>query len=269
VILVSHFAIKRFANARQLGCQMTTSSVPASLTLGPLERQVKLPIEASPTSTDTSSNSPLHEHVNRERSNVGNSAHPLVDRSNTTTPKHADETVSNPLFPLPSHYTFLSIQIYRLLSMFLSVGFLIFVMLCAMAKTVPSVVWVLWSWCRFKDPDRFRPFYQQEKGRKHIKTGKLKSDIGYYAQRVGLDCEEFKVETEDGFLLTIQHIIDPKSGSVDPKSNNFLRVELMIREVSCTVVTWTNAIVWSLLCQRRVVIGILSLQKWIRCVVRK
>jgi len=202
---------------------MTTFSLPASPTLGPLERQVKFPIEASPISTNTSSKSPLHEHVNREQSNVGNPAHSLVDRSNTTTPKYADETVSNPLFPsIPSHYTFLTIQIYRLLSMFLSFGFLIFVMLCAMAKTVPSIVWVLWSWCRFKDPHRFRPFYQQEKGRKHIKTGKLKSDIGYYAQRVGLDCEEFKVETEDGFLLTMQHIIDRKSGSVDPKSSNFL-----------------------------------------------
>jgi hypothetical protein len=87
-----------------------------------------------------------------------------------------------------------------------------------MIKTVPSIVSAIGSWCCFKDPNRFRPFYHEEKKRKDIKTGKLKCNIGYYAQRAGLDCEEFKVETEDGFILTIQHVIDRRSGSVDAKS---------------------------------------------------
>ncbi|KAH0608203.1 uncharacterized protein H6S33_002255 [Morchella sextelata] len=38
---------------------------------------------------------------------------------------------------------------------------------------------------------------------------KLLCDVGYYARRVGLELEEFQVETEDGFLINLQHIFDP------------------------------------------------------------
>ena len=183
----------------------------------PVARQVQVSANTSSTLTDASFNSPLHVSAN-QRPNIEF----LLRIVRPTFPKTADETVSSPLFPpLPSHYTFLTIQLYRFLSLFLSVAFLIFVVTCAMFKTVPSIMWVLWSWCRFKDPNRLRPFYEQEKARKHIKTGKLKCDIGYYAQRVGLECEESKVETEDGFILTIQHIIDRDPVLVDFKRKYF------------------------------------------------
>ncbi|KAL1980723.1 hypothetical protein VTN96DRAFT_3605 [Rasamsonia emersonii] len=35
-------------------------------------------------------------------------------------------------------------------------------------------------------------------------------DVGYYARRVGLDVETFKVQTEDGFILTLWHVYNPK-----------------------------------------------------------
>ncbi|KAL2070958.1 hypothetical protein VTL71DRAFT_13984 [Oculimacula yallundae] len=35
-------------------------------------------------------------------------------------------------------------------------------------------------------------------------------DVGYYARRVGLDCEDFKVQTEDGFVLDLWHVYDPR-----------------------------------------------------------
>ncbi|KAL8737573.1 MAG: hypothetical protein Q9181_001551 [Wetmoreana brouardii] len=35
-------------------------------------------------------------------------------------------------------------------------------------------------------------------------------DIGYYARRVGLDVEEFSVQTEDGFILALWHVYNPK-----------------------------------------------------------
>lgn len=35
-------------------------------------------------------------------------------------------------------------------------------------------------------------------------------DVGYYARRVGLDNEEVKVQTEDGFILDLWHIYDPR-----------------------------------------------------------
>ncbi|KAL3475705.1 Alpha/Beta hydrolase protein [Aspergillus californicus] len=35
-------------------------------------------------------------------------------------------------------------------------------------------------------------------------------DVGYYARRVGLDVETFKVQTEDGFILTLWHVYNPQ-----------------------------------------------------------
>ena len=35
-------------------------------------------------------------------------------------------------------------------------------------------------------------------------------DVGYYARRVGLDVEEFKVHTEDGFIIELWHVYNPK-----------------------------------------------------------
>ncbi|KAF8472520.1 Alpha/Beta hydrolase protein [Kalaharituber pfeilii] len=44
---------------------------------------------------------------------------------------------------------------------------------------------------------------------------KLVCDIGYYARRVGLDIEEYKVETEDGFLILLQRVYDPRDPPLD------------------------------------------------------
>ncbi|RAL04568.1 putative ab-hydrolase associated lipase [Aspergillus ibericus CBS 121593] len=35
-------------------------------------------------------------------------------------------------------------------------------------------------------------------------------DVAYYARRVGLDVETFKVQTEDGFVLTLWHVYNPQ-----------------------------------------------------------
>jgi pimeloyl-ACP methyl ester carboxylesterase len=37
----------------------------------------------------------------------------------------------------------------------------------------------------------------------------LVCDVGYYARRVGLEVEEFKVQTEDGFIITLWHVYNP------------------------------------------------------------
>lgn len=36
------------------------------------------------------------------------------------------------------------------------------------------------------------------------------SDVAYYARRVGLDVETFKVQTEDGFIVTLWHVYNPQ-----------------------------------------------------------
>jgi Partial alpha/beta-hydrolase lipase region len=114
-----------------------------------------------------------------------------------------------------AHHSFAACIMYRVLSAVLSAIFLTVVMILAMLKTLPSVFWVLWSWIQYKDPDRLRPFYARERERKGIDVGKLTLDVTYYANRVGLDCEEFTVETEDGFILIVQHIFDKRPGAVD------------------------------------------------------
>ncbi|KAL4938223.1 hypothetical protein BDV06DRAFT_60299 [Aspergillus oleicola] len=43
-------------------------------------------------------------------------------------------------------------------------------------------------------------------------------DVAYYARRVGLDVEAFKVETEDGFLLTLWHVYNPQEYTPLPAS---------------------------------------------------
>ena len=37
----------------------------------------------------------------------------------------------------------------------------------------------------------------------------LTYSVRYYANRVGLEVDEYKVETRDGFILTLQHVYDP------------------------------------------------------------
>ena len=41
----------------------------------------------------------------------------------------------------------------------------------------------------------------------------LVCDVGYYARRVGLDVESFSVQTEDGFIIELLHLYNPKEYS--------------------------------------------------------
>ena len=41
-------------------------------------------------------------------------------------------------------------------------------------------------------------------------------DVAYYARRVGLDVETFRVQTEDGFIITLWHVYNPREYSALP-----------------------------------------------------
>ncbi|KAG8530674.1 uncharacterized protein KY384_004029 [Bacidia gigantensis] len=41
----------------------------------------------------------------------------------------------------------------------------------------------------------------------------LVCDVRYYARRVGLEVEEYAVQTEDGFIINLQHVYDPHTSS--------------------------------------------------------
>lgn len=131
----------------------------------------------------------------------------------------SDETHSSPVFPtIPPRFTTPVVWFYGISSATWSTFFLVFYVLGgALIKSLPTIAWDVWSWCQLKDPGRFRPFYEEEKERKYLDTGKLVCDIGYYAQRVGLECDEMKTETEDGFILMMQHIVDRRPGATPSK----------------------------------------------------
>jgi hypothetical protein len=42
-------------------------------------------------------------------------------------------------------------------------------------------------------------------------------DVAYYARRVGLDIEEFRVQTEDGFIITLWHVYNPEEYTPAPE----------------------------------------------------
>ncbi|KAL2009488.1 hypothetical protein VTN00DRAFT_5295 [Thermoascus crustaceus] len=47
-------------------------------------------------------------------------------------------------------------------------------------------------------------------------------DVGYYARRVGLDVETFKVQTEDGFVITLWHVYNPREYTPrSPEERNY------------------------------------------------
>ncbi|THV51545.1 hypothetical protein BGAL_0107g00180 [Botrytis galanthina] len=136
---------------------------------------------------------------------------------------------------------------FRTTSFFITCAFLGAIVMGAGVMTVPAIFTYLWYKATFRDPDRGRVFYEEEKTRRrrrreeenHWKKmnrqklskekvddiegdagqgdfiptegGKdpLVCDVGYYARRVGLDVEEIKVQTEDGFIILLWHVYDP------------------------------------------------------------
>jgi pimeloyl-ACP methyl ester carboxylesterase len=153
-----------------------------------------------------------------------------------------------PLYGPPSILRDMQCAFFRATSAFLSTAFLAVIVLGALFTSLPKLAKYTWVRLTFRDPATARPFYQEElsraatrkvqteewRSRKRKRTttkaadsgrttpasdedellkytpDKLVCDIQYYARRVGLDAERFKVQTEDGFILTLWHIYDPK-----------------------------------------------------------
>jgi pimeloyl-ACP methyl ester carboxylesterase len=137
---------------------------------------------------------------------------------------------------------------FRTTSFFLSIGFLGIIVLGSAFTSIPLMFQHIWLRLTFRDPDARRPFHEEEKKLKKLRKEEERNwkrqrsrrnskptiddneddagggeftpteggpdpiicDVGYYARRVGLDMEEFKVQTEDGFIITLWHIYNPK-----------------------------------------------------------
>ncbi|ORY08194.1 Alpha/Beta hydrolase protein [Clohesyomyces aquaticus] len=159
---------------------------------------------------------------------------------------------TNPLFPPlpmygpPTLLRRLQCRAFRMSSAVLSLCFLLVIILGAAFTSIPLAATHVWLRLTFRNPDRRRPFYQEEvrrrkarkvaeqvwekqkKGKPNgvadgIEEGKnmdeyppleggpdpIPCDVRYYARRVGLDCEIFDVQTEDGFIIELWHIYNP------------------------------------------------------------
>lgn len=132
---------------------------------------------------------------------------------------------------------------YRVSAFFLSLAFLAVIVLGALFTSIPTACSRWFNKCFRRDPDMTRPFYAEEIRRRQKRRADEKAwrlmrmrhglstaqtnvrpfrpdmepdpivcDLSYYARRVGLDVEEFDVETEDGFLISLYHVYDPRDG---------------------------------------------------------
>lgn len=148
---------------------------------------------------------------------------------------------------------------FRVTSGMLSLSFLGVIVVGSVMKSLPAFISGIFKRIKGDDPNASRPFNKIEKERAKLRKeeeanwkiyqkahrkdsldddeleiggkgarnrqlaggkDKLLCDIGYYARRVGLEVEEFQVETEDGFLINLQHVFDPDDPPYYPSQGN-------------------------------------------------
>lgn len=163
-----------------------------------------------------------------------------------------------PLYGPPSLLRDVQCYGFRLTSTILSLSFLAVIVLGSAFTSIPLMLGHLWLRLTFRDPDARRPFYLEEKRRQQLRKEQNKAwkkrrrnidksksengstgeygheeagyepteggkdllicDVGYYARRVGLDMETYEVLTEDGFIIELWHIYNPKERGPAPPS---------------------------------------------------
>ncbi|KAI1813595.1 sterol esterase [Poronia punctata] len=175
--------------------------------------------------------------------------HHHADTSNLSTPTSNFTThplfPALPLYGPPSLLRNLQCWIFRVSSFFLSAAFLAVIVLGALFTKIPAACSRTWLCLTCRNPDESRVFFEEEARRSSIRKERERSwkrrrsisrgedgqtcatdeegfipteggpdpvvcDVGYYARRVGLDVEEFQVQTEDGFIIDLWHVYDPR-----------------------------------------------------------
>lgn len=152
-----------------------------------------------------------------------------------------------PLYGPPSMLRDLQCMTFRISAFFLSAAFLAVIVLGALFTSIPPLCSRIWLRLQMKNPNAQRPFHEDEVRRSKARaeenrTWKERRDVGeqtrsekknttqassgfapteggpdpvvcdpgYYARRVGLDIEEIQVQTEDGFIIDLWHVYDPR-----------------------------------------------------------
>ncbi|KAK5174429.1 uncharacterized protein LTR77_001509 [Saxophila tyrrhenica] len=154
-----------------------------------------------------------------------------------------------PIYGPPSTMRSIQVVFFRITSYVLSFLFLMVIFFGAVLNEIPRVVSDSRQRAMLQNPTKKRPFYAEEVHRRkerraaekewkkqHKNRGrstpsgekgesvpqdgafvlteggpeKLTMDVGYYARRVGLDMEIFEVQTEDGFIIELWHLFNPR-----------------------------------------------------------
>lgn len=177
-----------------------------------------------------------------------------------------------PVYGPPSTLRKLHCLQLRFSSGILSFCFLLVIVLGAAFTSIPNVVEHIWIRLRGRNPDERRPFFEEEERRKKARKAaeiawkkkhtvestkladdneegtegdefvpleggpdELKCDVRYYARRVGLDCEIFEVQTEDGFIIDLWHLYNPRDYERTDDSERVPHApEVFRRTTSCT-----------------------------------
>jgi len=152
--------------------------------------------------------------------------------------------------------------LFRLSAAFGSFGFLLVVLLGAIFTAIPNAASLLWQMMLGQNPAVKRPFYEEERRREHERQvaaeqweqkvtqqenrpndahnqpkqnrvedypptegGKdpLICDTAYYARRVGLDIETYEVQTEDGFVIDLLHVYNPREYTAASKERRGMK----------------------------------------------
>ncbi|KAF2831032.1 alpha/beta-hydrolase [Ophiobolus disseminans] len=152
-----------------------------------------------------------------------------------------------PMYGPPTLMRKLHCWTFRTSSAVLSFLFLLVIILGAAFTSIPGWTKTLGLLLTFRNPDKRRPFYHEEDRRRRARKvaekawkkqqgppakkvvdgdledrgeeefipleggpDPLKCDVRIYARRVGLECEIFDVQTEDGFIIELWHLYNPR-----------------------------------------------------------
>ncbi|KAI9883761.1 MAG: hypothetical protein M1823_004462 [Watsoniomyces obsoletus] len=175
-----------------------------------------------------------------------------------------------PLYGPPTYLLKLQSLCFRTTSFFLSLAFLGIIVLGSIFTSIPALAKEGVVRLIGRDPDVHRPFYEEEIRRRKLRreaekewTSRLRRrnsqgsmpdaqaedassdiefelteggpdpvicDIQYYARRVGLDAEEYEVQTEDGFIITLWHLFNPKEYTPGPAEHRRYRSPEVFKE---------------------------------------
>ncbi|KAK3300277.1 Alpha/Beta hydrolase protein [Chaetomium fimeti] len=193
---------------------------------------------------------PATDHVARiaaEKAKKGGLKSPDGSLRRSMPPTHTNPLFPPlPLYGPPSLLRNIQCRVFQISSFFLSLAFLEVIVLGALFTSIGPWLKRRWQRLTFRNPDAARPFYEEEMKEKKQRKEKEREwmrrqapspsqaseegisadgdgftpteggpdpivcDPAYYARRVGLDMEIFQVQTEDGFIIELWHVYDPK-----------------------------------------------------------